>query len=46
MSGGVVDGKLWIFGGQDEDNNKLGDIWSFDPNSMSWSQTKLNDGEF
>ena len=26
----IHDEKLYIFGGQDDENNKLGDLWEFD----------------
>ena len=45
MSAGVNDGKLWVFGGQDEDNNKLNDLWCFDPSAASWSQIKVKAGD-
>lgn len=30
--------KLYIFGGQDDENNKLNDLWEFDLNQSSWRQ--------
>jgi hypothetical protein len=33
----AVDGKVYLFGGQDDDNNKLNDLWVFDLGSKSWS---------
>jgi len=46
MSAAVHEGKLWVFGGQDEDNNKLNDLWCFDKDSVSWSQIKPKAGDF
>ncbi len=28
---------VFIFGGQDEDNNKLGDLWEFNLTSKQWA---------
>lgn len=30
LSAGVYENKLYIFGGQDDDNHKLDDLWTFD----------------
>jgi len=46
MSAGINEGKLWVFGGQDEDNNKLNDLWCFDPSAASWSQIKSKAGDY
>jgi N-acetylneuraminic acid mutarotase len=46
MSAGVNEGKLWVFGGQDEENNKLNDLWCFDPSTESWSQIKPKAGDY
>lgn len=34
----VHNDKLYIFGGQDDDNNKLDDLWIFDLGSKSWNE--------
>jgi N-acetylneuraminic acid mutarotase len=31
---------LFVFGGQDEDNNKLGDLWEFNITTKQWAQIK------
>lgn len=30
--------KCWVFGGQDDDNNKLGDLWCFNTETKQWSE--------
>jgi len=35
---------MWIFGGKDDDNNKLNDMWKLDLNSYTWSEVKPADG--
>lgn len=35
-SAAVYQDKLYVYGGQDDDNNKLDDLWSFDVASQSW----------
>lgn len=37
-SSAVYNGKLYVFGGQDDDNNKLDDLWEFDLASNSWRE--------
>jgi N-acetylneuraminic acid mutarotase len=37
-------GKLYAFGGQDDDNNKLDDVWCFDPNANEWSKCEQEEG--
>lgn len=32
----IHNGKLYIFGGQDDENNKLGDMWEFDFTTSTW----------
>jgi N-acetylneuraminic acid mutarotase len=32
----VIGDLLYVFGGQDEDNNKLNDLWIFDLNNKTW----------
>ena len=34
----IYQNKMYIFGGKDEDNEKLKDFWSFDFESCSWEQ--------
>jgi len=38
-------GKLYIFGGQDDDNNKLDDLWEFDTAEHTWKQIQIQDGD-
>ena len=38
--------KLYVFGGQDDDNNKLGDLWEFDPAAKKWSEICQAEGDF
>ena len=35
-------GRMYIFGGQDDDNNKLCDMWELDIANESWSQIKTS----
>lgn len=35
---------MYIFGGKDEDNNKLNDLWKLDLNTYVWSEIKPTDG--
>lgn len=42
----VYHDKLYVFGGQDDDNNKLGDLWTFDRNSRAWEEVRPGDGGF
>ena len=30
--------KLYVFGGQDDENNKLGDLWEFDTQTSAWRE--------
>ena len=32
----VHGGAMWIFGGKDDDNQKLNDLWRFDLGSRTW----------
>eukprot|EP00299_Pterocystis_sp_00344_P017414 c8723_g1_i1.p1 GENE.c8723_g1_i1~~c8723_g1_i1.p1 ORF type:complete len:915 (-),score=205.97 c8723_g1_i1:18-2600(-) len=36
-SGNVIDGKLWVFGGQSPTGQKLGDMWEFDLEESIWT---------
>jgi hypothetical protein len=38
---GVFENKMFIFGGQDDDNNKLADMWTFDLSTQAWSQVEV-----
>jgi hypothetical protein len=38
MSAAYCKEKLWIFGGQDDEHNKLGDLWCYDCEKCCWSQ--------
>ena len=43
MSSVCYNNKFYIFGGQDDDNNKLDDLWEFDvaANSSPWKQIQI-----
>lgn len=43
-SGVIHQGGMWIFGGRDDDNNKLNDIWRFDITASTWQEIKPSDG--
>ncbi len=32
---------MWIFGGKDDDNRKLNDLWRFDLATNVWQQIKI-----
>ena len=32
---------MWVFGGKDEDNNKLNDLWKLDLNIYVWTQINV-----
>jgi hypothetical protein len=34
---------LYVFGGHDEDNEKLSDLWKFDINSKTWTLIESNE---
>jgi len=34
----------WVFGGQDDDNNKLNDIWKYTTADKSWSKVTPKEG--
>jgi hypothetical protein len=36
--------KFYVFGGQDDDNNKLDDLWEFDTAAGSWRQIQIQEG--
>ncbi len=37
--------KLYVFGGQDDDNNKLEDLWEFDQASGAWREIQIQEGD-
>lgn len=37
-------GSLFTFGGQDDDNNKLDDVWRFDTAANTWSKCEQEEG--
>jgi Galactose oxidase, central domain len=37
---------MWVFGGRDDDNNKLNDLWKFDIASSVWQEVKPADGVY
>ena len=41
----VYDGKMYIFGGKDEDNEKLKDLWCFEFETRMWKQLPSDDEE-
>ena len=41
----VKDGKMYIFGGKNIDNNKLGDFWVYEFDKDSWTQIDVPEGE-
>lgn len=42
----VHNDKLYVFGGQDDDNNKLGDLWCYDFTQSSWNKHETAKDEF
>ena len=36
----LAENALWVFGGKDEENNKLNDLWRFDLAGSSWSEVQ------
>ena len=40
----VYGDKFYVFGGQDDDNNKLDDMWEYDLASSSWRQIQIPEG--
>ena len=39
-------GKCYIYGGQDDDNNKLNDVWELDLASGNWTQLELGPSSY
>ena len=37
----LAENALWVFGGKDEENNKLNDLWRFDLAGSSWSEVQI-----
>jgi N-acetylneuraminic acid mutarotase len=37
----LINDSMIIFGGKDEDNNKLNDVWEFDLASYQWNELKI-----
>ena len=37
---------MWVFGGRDDDNNKLNDLWKFDIQTGQWEEVKPADGQY
>ena len=44
-SSAVYNGKLYVFGGQDDDNNKLDDLWEFDLSTNTWREIQIQEGD-
>ena len=40
----VYNGKFFVFGGQDDDTNKLNDLWELDLKTHVWKQIELPEG--
>ena len=45
-SAALYGNKLYVFGGQDDDNNKLGDLWTYDLQANSWAEIASGDTGF
>lgn len=45
-SASVFKNKMYMFGGQDDDNNKLCDLWEFDIDTQTWTQIELPDNSY
>jgi hypothetical protein len=46
VSVGVYGRNVYMFGGQEDDNRKLNDIWSFDCDDMSWTQIEIGADDY
>jgi len=44
-SSAVYNDCLYIFGGQDDDNNKLDDLWEYNSNTSTWRQIQISEGD-
>jgi Galactose oxidase, central domain len=42
----IHQGSMWVFGGRDEDNNKLNDLWKFEISTSTWQEIKPADGVY
>lgn len=42
----VYGDKLYVFGGQDDDNNKMGDLWTYDLGASRWAEIAPAEGGF
>ena len=42
----IHQGGMWIFGGRDDDNNKLNDLWRYDIAANTWQEIKPADGVY
>lgn len=40
---GFYNNHFYVYGGQDDDNNKLGDLWDFDCTTKTWKEIPLAD---
>lgn len=40
---GFFNNHFYVYGGQDDENNKLGDLWDYDCTSKNWSEISLTD---
>lgn len=43
---GVHDQKMYVFGGQENDNKKLNDLWQFDLQTCQWSQVDQSTSDY
>lgn len=43
VSAGAYDSKIYVFGGQEDDNKKMNDMWRYDLQSNAWSQIQQPD---
>jgi len=39
----IYENAMYVFGGKDDDNNKLNDIWKLDLATCAWSEIKPSD---
>lgn len=46
VSVGVHDQKMYVFGGQEDDNKKLNDMWCYDLQTNAWSQVDQSGCEY
>jgi len=40
------DSSICMFGGQEDDNKKMNDVWKFDINASSWSKVEIDSESF